>query len=826
MRAKLESLLNLQGGFSWKEAAIKVYPVLGVGNRVMNQGGIPYIADAFLQNYLYEDFISSWFIRYVANVTNLSPEIYFACYAFFGQSSCMGKSRLLLTKMETDDAAIFLVYINCRASEATGFPLSDQTSCEFVANLLATLTFSEMSNYICGLLILILKLWTTQERSYFILNKKPKSYFLKDLGIKFEMIKDKALAIGDSTLSVAAEIQQIIENLYYVDGNIRKKVYPVIAFDEAACFVTKTFEFKDKVFKTDPGVSELAFEHVMIKMNTFRLIRRVLNQLKRALWKCLFIFAGTNTRFGNFIPSKLRDPSTRGEFGPTDDKSSGVQLLDPLILHYTWNVYAHMYNCKPSEITDWRKHLSSPDYQYQLINYGRPMWGAMMHSHLKAQGIDASQYPLPSSTNLSAPIIAITSLAYDKLPYEIKEKDPFKNGLKVELTSLDQVECALSVISLCVAGGFYHGSMAGKLVEKRMAILLNYNYQAEYMCVTYPPEPVLAFVALSHLKRHPVQILNDVEMVNDFIHVHVGDMGEFIVKVLLLLSTPSLSLSMPYGPAKEFLLNILGPEKMKELEESENEDTQAIVNEGLVCFSYFGKMQGIMKRPMDNMKILSLLNCALSATTNFTGLDMVIPVLLEHGRWASINVQAKNHCRELYSDKLAPILKGLTVGSVCADDMPRINLVLNVCPFVCNPIEVGVNLFDYKNSTTILIEGITSGFSPVFAKYDGLADRLYHLSKVGRFDKRPNGEKFRSPFSTMDLAVCHQALETHFVWADLSDNSDNEVSGGPIYSKAKRPTTELPNKLERAFLYDKSKAEEYASGNAKGKGISRGTRGG
>ena len=109
---KVAILLGLPSNFSFENASEIVYPnIQEISPLESDLLEIAYhnntAMTAFEQGYLYDYEISKWFIDYVKYVRKQNMFSFFAGYAFLGQSSCMGKSRLLNIPLETEDVRFF-----------------------------------------------------------------------------------------------------------------------------------------------------------------------------------------------------------------------------------------------------------------------------------------------------------------------------------------------------------------------------------------------------------------------------------------------------------------------------------------------------------------------------------------------------------------------------------------------------------------------------------------------------------------------------------------------------------------------------------------------
>jgi hypothetical protein len=180
------------------------------------------------------------------------------------------------------------------------------------------------------------------------------------------------------------------------------------------------------------------------------------------------------------------------------------------------------------------------------------------------------------------------------------------------------------------------------------------------------------------------------------------------------------------------------------LEEIDDPDVKNIIG-GIICFSHFLKDSDVLPKPADNITTLAALNCALSTPNGYEGIDKVIPVVLKDGRRGSINVQVKSFAKRLIPSEREKILQGMYNDKICAENIPRLDLIINTTPSRSQDVKIGYNRYGPKGVYYILIDGVSSGFASLHSKYPGLCNILVHLTEAGRVEKYLTDDKSPCP---------------------------------------------------------------------------------
>jgi hypothetical protein len=689
--------------------------------------------EAFRQPYLYYDEISNSFIGHIQSLIYSNPNLYFACYSFVGQSSCCGKSRLISESLENEDTALFILKINCKVfGESRGYPNAGYDTSLLVNRIMDTKSQLGMELLIYQLLLLALtRAFDEEEEGYFLKEGVGLSSSLEDLQIRLDDVVTYKL--GSTTVentNSILRISKILKVRRTVDDEIlTKKVIFVVAFDEAGRFIDHSFSLEGE--SRPEGIDEREKKRSgPTELNTFRLIRRVLCLNKTYLWNVPFVFCGTNTRFGNFVPDKSRYPSDRRGFGPNDEISGGCALFDPYVLLASFDVYAKNFNYGPGLDANWKEYIESVNYPYHICNIGRPSWGSALSAILKvgcgADFIEDSRkgscIPENRRDLFVGALGAVHEEAIGKIRYIFDARQ-----------TSDRVESAVAILHIITGSGWIFGPLASSLVEKRMGLLLDYRYDTSQLRVIYPSEPVLAILALQQFHEHPASIMSDVLLSYDCLTGSLGDIGEFGARIIFLLALDTITLKQPFCTVRSFLRNLIGG-KLNELENKARNDQQlrSILN-GFISFSHFAKAHKICENPLVNIGVLVNLNAALSTPQNFQGVDTVIPVVLDNGRLGCINVQVKSHARKLYSNEIGNIKRSIISSGFCSKEFPSLNLIINVGPehqYSCNLQDPTPKA---NGAYTIIIQGISGNF-PLYKKFNGVEEKLKQLLNFGRFE--------------------------------------------------------------------------------------------
>jgi hypothetical protein len=638
----------------------------------------------------------------------------------------------------------------------TGIPKVNTFSEKLAEKFLNCRSENEMTILLANLLHLTFTAILKKDKGRYYLNRPFGSYEPQDLDLSLDSISSQNNefdhpAVWESLLEMTSNIKFLEE----VNGKLRElKIIPVIALDEAGCFIDSVFDFN--------GMKKA--------MNSFRLIRRSLRAKGKFFWTCPFIFAGTNTRFGNFVPSASNDPSARLDLPSGSDATpTALRLFEPYILTSTWDVYARDRNYSGEVISDWLAYITSNDYLYHLSNYGRPVWGAFVQACIrKGKSMLPSSRPfsfphLPEGVKMVYAWKQLRGLASQKIAY------PLTN-----CTEEDQIQSAVAIISLTTDIGFYHSSLVTSLIERRMAFLLDYRYDRGQLLVTYPVEPLLSIEALVNLQGSAEQIIRSLLSARAFSSDNMGETGELVSRMLFLLCIPKFDGSRPYAPVKEFMRNIVGDVTLSSLYKTKNKDALEILD-GYLCMSSFLKISDMSLDPLKNIGLGVMFNVGLSMPNGSYGLDEVIPVVLKDGRLGSINVQCKSRAEKLSNGQVSEAVGKLSNICVCSDSIPRLNMLVNLTP--CRDTKI-MEIIEDGGKVVIHIEGLFSeAFPHIDEKYRGLKELLLILLEFGRLERTLNGEKSARAPKSRNIDLVYKSLEKNSFECPVSSSDSPKTKG-------------------------------------------------
>jgi hypothetical protein len=347
----------------------QVFRALQLNESISPEAGVKMAVErAFGVEYLGKELIAKSFIEHIKNLRGKSRE-YFACYTSLGQSSGMGKTRMLCEDWEDEECALFIVRISCAQSEVpekTILPTG-----RLVQFIMGLRTQEHMSRLLWSLLYLVLE-QSTRKNGHL---KDPErlSLSLEDLELTFEDViniyqKPESFMIEYGGFKAIKEKIEKMK-LYKRGLKVKKSVIPVIAFDEADILSNNTFEL-DSADGTPE--SETSSEEVF---DTLRLITQSLNAHKDNLDNCPFILVGENAMSANFGPSSVREADYSAEQKKADPVTRASKLFDPFILTQTFGIFADSKyrSIRSIEIGNWTSHIMSPRYRKHLCKQCRPL---------------------------------------------------------------------------------------------------------------------------------------------------------------------------------------------------------------------------------------------------------------------------------------------------------------------------------------------------------------------------------------------------------------------------------------------------------------------
>ncbi|KAL2890644.1 hypothetical protein HOO65_010002 [Ceratocystis lukuohia] len=341
--------------------------------------------------------------------------------------------------------------------------------------------------------------------------------------------------------------------------------------------------------------------------------------LRQALWwtakygdesSFFGVFLDTTSKVSNFSPAHTRDPSQKVRTG---ERPSAV-LFPPYHQFFTKNIYA-----PPTP-----PQFDIPQVSWDvLLNFGRPLWGALL------QGGSTCQ--------------AVVDLCKEKCqPSEPPCQDLHtKTGL-------------LALVSYRIPFTISNFALAESLVSQWMHTLIDVSDDREQLMVLQPGEPILALAAFQYGMTMSDMLLKALEVLDQELYwnsVNVGDIGEFIAGLILLLAFDTASfVSFPEPlPLQVFLKNLLGDAVVKDLltvsKDSLDLNFGTMLSFGTV---FFNRIYRRVTAPSETDIYNMYRTCtACYLPPGFNGVDILIPVWVppqddRMGYVGCILVQVKN----------------------------------------------------------------------------------------------------------------------------------------------------------------------------------------
>ena len=493
----------------------------------------------------YVDFIHSMVFGEDPNVERVVDQMnkYFACYSYLGQSSCCGKTKLAFSKKINKDSnrAVLNLYMNAHyvASSNLMYPEPGANSQDFFELLSKVSTYREMECILGRLLIWMRDKFLERHGNFYVLRGgySPRGYTVDDDTLKFNVtgIINGFEHYSNQTFHVWKDELNYLTSIY-VDATKQVRVLFSVNIDEAArlvdTLVLKLLDERDFAQAlTDSGA---AYHKSLPSKNisVFRLMRRILYFRKSEFWYCPFIFSDTNTRLGNFIPALSREASLRIGFSSVefDVTPFNYILFKPFLLYDTWNLFLELYE-DPINQQNWLKYIESLEFFKNLGYVGRPIWGAMIKAAIE------------NNCPLNEAMEWVLSMAKAKVVFD------FGRIPNIGSEEYFEAKCAAmavmgTTIGLNSIDSVVHSENA---VKRWMAILTYYSSKSSSICVRYFSEPMLAIAACSLLRMHPKRIMEEFRNCMGNSYVNVGESGEFVARLLVLLCFLSCKLSDRYA---------------------------------------------------------------------------------------------------------------------------------------------------------------------------------------------------------------------------------------------------------------------------------------
>ena len=361
----------------------------------------------------------------------------------------------------------------------------------------------------------------------------------------------------------------------------------IVVLDEASYLL-------DQTVRDEKGVG----------MSLFRTLRRGLSGVSSQGRRIMFILVDSLSHVSDFSPPGI---------------FSRYRVVDEGEINYR-NLLPPFYKLSTADsLVDYQQLKYDSPMQYFLL--GRPLWAA-------------------TTKNGKINIQDLLSLARRKLFGEHAESE--------------QSSVAARVVPFAVCANFYvspEDGLSGELVASHMATLIGMSESRRSFVCTYPSEPILAEVALSHIGCMSIHEWH--RAVNDLSRLMLpgsrgGDRGEFVGLVLLLLARFRahkeqrnfyVSDEVPLTSFLESLLgesarNITGDLQSSELDAGAQQSNgyDEFLSHSFVSATHFTtctRGDSIFKGlglPSDILKSLYASRTALLLPSDWKGADALIPV--------------------------------------------------------------------------------------------------------------------------------------------------------------------------------------------------------
>ncbi|KAL2886894.1 hypothetical protein HOO65_050015 [Ceratocystis lukuohia] len=419
------------------------------------------------------------------------------------------------------------------------------------------------------------------------------------------------------------------------------------------------------------------------------------HSLHRALWwaakwgneESFFgVFLDTTPKVSNPSPSKLSHPSQKVRTG---ERPSAIPF-PPYHQFFTKNIYAPP---TPAQ-------LDTPNVSWDLLlNFGRPLWGALLQA--------------------GSSCVGVVELCNEKCRPSQGQYGDFdtKTGL-------------LALLSYRIPFTISDFALAENLVSHWMHPLIDVSDNCEQIMVLQPNEPILAVAALQHGMTMADTLLQALVVLGQELYwnnVSVGDMGEFVAGLILLLAfdTASLQQYPEPLPLQCFLNNLLGHAVVEDLlkvsENSLQSNFGQMLSSGTV---FFNRLHRRATAPSTTDIYNMYRTCtACYLPPDLHGVDILIPVWVpsEHEREAYIGcilVQVKNKAYHRFAANAKNSAYDHTYRGFTAlkfsHEMPSIGFVMCLQGITHGSAVRHCSRSDKKNLGIILSVGLDAERYPMF----------------------------------------------------------------------------------------------------------------
>ncbi|KAL2888615.1 hypothetical protein HOO65_030116 [Ceratocystis lukuohia] len=302
------------------------------------------------------------------------------------------------------------------------------------------------------------------------------------------------------------------------------------------------------------------------------------------------VFLDTASTISNLPPPAIKDPSQKVALrdGP------GRKVFPPHFRFFTKHLYAEPTPDQP---------VAPSTSLATLFTFGHPLWGA-----LALQGGSEGR---------------IMELCMQKCEPFLR-KDPFdewRTGL-------------LALLSYRIPFNFCSFTLAERLVSGWMHCLLDVSEDREKLMVVQPTDPILAIAAYRHgvtLGGKLVEVLEVLDHFLDWQSVNVGDIGEFVAGLILLLAFDANVGESPKPiPLKSFVRSLLGKQAATNFaavcRKYLSDEVKEMFFHGQVFFNRFHRR--ITKPTLSDLFKMYRTCTACYLPTGLYGVSILIPVFI------------------------------------------------------------------------------------------------------------------------------------------------------------------------------------------------------
>jgi hypothetical protein len=279
------------------------------------------------------------------------------------------------------------------------------------------------------------------------------------------------------------------------------------------------------------------------------------------------------------------------------------------------------------------------------------------------------------------------------------------------------------------------GTMASNLVKRRMAIVTGHSYVDGGIRISYPPEPALSIAACSHLCAGAGMVLKRVQVAQEFAWSAAGEIGEFLARVLLLLSNydPRESSFQMVAPRPvDYMVKMMvgewgrggGGGGGRECEWERGQGTGDVLR-GWTCFTRFTRAKLSERRSAEANIAYGLYNhSALAMPSGHYGVDLVVPVVCQSGRLGCISVQVKSWRQNLNGSDRAEIVRKFGMSSF--GGLPSLKVVLNLA-------SCGTSRAVAWTEDVLIVDGFGAAFPGLWERYPGLREVCENMVRTDRY---------------------------------------------------------------------------------------------